>query len=162
MFHRYDQGMPFKKPGKPATWPEVRTWRTLFRAHSHIWAEHKNLEKSLGLSLTQLDLLLALGNREGTRMGDLASMLITSPANVTRLCVSLEKKGLVKRQRSEESDRVVLASLTEEGDRLFKEYFPKTANFTQEIIASALTEKECVELSDLLDKLLKAKGPDLA
>jgi DNA-binding MarR family transcriptional regulator len=127
-----------------------------------MWNEHKRLEKALGLNLTELDLLLGLGNSEGTRMGDLANMLITSPANVTRLCASLEKRGLVQRRRSEESDRVVLASLTEEGDRLFKEYFPRTANYTLATVNSALTEEECDQLSDLLDKLRSAKGPEEA
>jgi DNA-binding MarR family transcriptional regulator len=112
------------------------------------------------LNLTQLDLLLALGNTEGMRMGDLATALITSPANVTRLCASMEERGFVQRRRSEESDRVVVARLTPEGEAAFQELFPRAARFTQSTIASVLDDEECAQLSTLLEKLATARGPE--
>jgi DNA-binding MarR family transcriptional regulator len=77
------------------------------------------LEATHGLLMTEFDMIAALGNTKGLRMGELADAMITSPGNITRVAQALEKRGVVERKRSPRSDRDVLARLTRAGGGIF-------------------------------------------
>src|SRR5262245_55827625 len=97
-------------------WPAVRVMRTVLRANAALRDAHEAILNPLGFTLTDFDMIAALGNTEGLRMTELARHMMTSPSNVTRVCKGLEAKGLVTRARSASSDREVLARLTPKGD----------------------------------------------
>lgn len=147
------------RSGKIRDWAEIRAFRGLLRAHARAQELHRVALAKIGLTITELDLLLALGNSEGKRMSDLATAMITSPGNVTRLCTALEERGLVRRTRSATSDREVIASLTAAGQRRFEEIFQPVATFTADMMGSALDEEELRQLGDLLEKLQRATAP---
>ena len=115
---------------------------------------HKDPLAALGLTLSEFDLVAALGNTNGLRMTDIAAHMISSASNVTRLCAVLENRGLVVRKRSRESDREVLARLTPAGQKLFARTFPKISNVTRQIMDSGLTVSEQEQLTGLLTKLM--------
>ena len=120
-------------------------------------AHRTHLEKH-GLALGEFDLIASLGNTDGKRMKELADGMITSPSNVTRLCVALEKRGLVERQRSERSDREVVARLTAEGQALFEAVFLDVAEFTKRLIRGGLRAREMTAAAEVLDKFAASAG----
>ena len=71
---------------------------------------------------------------------------------VTPMLKNTEKQGLIKRTRSEEDERVVVVSLTEEGKALYKK-----ARTIPEKIGSCvrLDKSEAVTLYKILYKLLE-------
>jgi DNA-binding MarR family transcriptional regulator len=92
--------------GPVRDWPQIRALRLLLRAQARLVEEHRrHLEAKHALLMTEFDMIAALGNTKGLRMGELASAMITSPGNVTRVAQALEKRGLVARERAPNSDR---------------------------------------------------------
>ena len=108
-------------PRPPRTWVQLRAMRALLLAAELFRDAHKPLISAADLSFPELDVLLTLGNTQGMRMKDIAGRMMgsSSTSNVTRLCIALEKRHLLMRRRSPESDREVIASLTANGQTLF-------------------------------------------
>lgn len=77
-----------------------------------------------------------------------------TPSNVTRVCAAMEKKGYAVRERSAESDRVVMARLTPEVQKCFEELFPKVLEFTTETMNELMGEKELSAVVEALEDLL--------
>jgi DNA-binding MarR family transcriptional regulator len=143
-------------------WPQIRMLRALAIAHERFNDAHRNILRRFGLSLSEFDVLAALGNTQGMRMKDIATHLMTSssPSNVTRLCIALEKRGLVERQRSQDSDREVIARLTPQGDTIFQKLFAHIPHYSAAFVDSALTEHEqLVVVKHLTHFIQKAKEP---
>lgn len=135
-------------------WPQVRAFRELLRANAHVMQRTKEfVETETGLSFSELDMIIELGNQVGLRMSDLATKMVVSPANVTRVAQSLADKGLVVRERAKHSDREVLARLTPEGQVAFARYFPKAAAFMAGLMDERLSASEQAKLAELLAKL---------
>ena len=145
--------------GPVRDWPQIRALRLLMRAQARIVEDHRRyLGEKHGLLMTEFDMIAALGNTQGLRMGELAGAMITSPANVTRVAQALEERRLVERKRAPHSDREVLARLTPAGEDFFRKHFLGVATFSSDYMDGALSTAEQKQLADLLGKLL-AKAP---
>ncbi len=132
----------------------MRVFRSLLGAHARITdLLRSHLARQFGLTMSEFDMLSELGNQTGMRMSDLATRLITSPANITRVAQALEAKGFVERRRAEHSDREVLARLTPAGETFFQAHFRETAQFMAGLFDRTLTRAEQDQLSALLQKL---------
>jgi DNA-binding MarR family transcriptional regulator len=148
--------MAESKKGPVRTWPQVRVFRELLRANARITQLTRAFtETETGLSLTEFDMIVELGNQTGMRMSDLAAKLVVSPANVTRLAQALNAKGFVVRERAEASDREVLARLSAKGQAFFERHFPKATTFMSDLIDERLTTAEQTKLAELLEKLAR-------
>lgn len=143
-----------KRKAPVRSWPQVRIFRELLRAYGRVMQKTREfVEAETGMSFSEFDMLLELGNQAGVRMTDLATKMVVSPANVTRVAQSLEQKGLVVRERAEHSDREVLAHLTPEGQALFERHFPKAAAFMGGLIDERIPGSDQAKLGELLEKL---------
>ncbi len=111
------------------------------------------VEAESGLGVSELDMLIELGNQPGMRMSDLASRMVVSAANVTRVAQSLAARGLLVKERSPQSEREVLARLTPQGQAMFEKYFPKVTTFMSRLMDERLTTAEQEKLVELLEKL---------
>jgi DNA-binding MarR family transcriptional regulator len=143
-------------------WPQIRMLRALAIAHERFNDVHRVMLRRFGLSLSEFDVLAALGNTQGMRMKDIATHLMTSssPSNVTRLCIGMEKRGLVERHRSEDSDREVIARLTPKGELIFKKLFAHIPRYSAAFVDSALSEPEqLVVVKHLTHFIQMAKEP---
>ena len=74
--------------------------------------------KPLGLTYTQYITLLALWEKDGVTVGDLCGKLMLDNGTLSPLLKKMQQEGLVERRRSEEDERVVVITLTEEGKAL--------------------------------------------
>jgi DNA-binding MarR family transcriptional regulator len=134
--------------------PQIRALRTLLRASARLNEVHrKHLTAQYDMVLTEFDMIAALGNTAGLNMGQLASAMITTPANVTRVAQALEKRDLIERKRAPHSDREVLARLTPAGEAFFKAHFMRVVDFTCNVMDKGLSTRELKQLADLLAKL---------
>lgn len=119
--------------------------------------------RKYGLGMSDFDVIATLGNTEGLRMKDIARHMMTSSSasNVTRVCSSLEKRGLVERHRAPDNDREVIARLTDEGNQLFDKAFGRIAQFSTAFVDSALDESEQVVVANLLNRFIdNARVPE--
>ena len=108
--------------------------------------------KPLGITYTQYIMFLVLWEKDGITVGELCRRLMLDTGTVTPMLKNTEKQGLIKRTRSEEDERVVVVSLTEDGKALYKK-----ARTIPEKIGSCvrLDKSEAVTLYKILYKLLE-------
>ena len=76
--------------------------------------------KPLGITYTQYIMFLVLWEQDGITVGDLCKRLMLDTGTVTPMLKNTEKQGLIKRARSEDDERVVVITLTDEGKALYK------------------------------------------
>jgi MarR family 2-MHQ and catechol resistance regulon transcriptional repressor len=150
--------LPLDAPA-PHTWSEgeeraLRLWISLARAYGSLARAVATKVGEYGLTTPQFGVLEALHHLGPLSLGELAEKLLVTGGNVTYVMDRLEAQGLVRRQRSPEDRRVVLAHLTEEGRELVAEVFPGHATFIFDL-AAHLEPEEQEELRGLLKKLGK-------
>ncbi len=140
-----------KKYGKRADLA-LTTWVKLARAFSVFnKATIKDIE-SYGLTEPQFGVLETLGHLGTMTFGQLCKKRLVSGGNMTVVVDNLEKLGFVERKHCEEDRRAIYVRLTQKGDELFRDIFPKHAKFVSGL-TSTLTEKEQEQLGSLLKKL---------
>jgi len=74
--------------------------------------------KPLGLTYTQYLVLLILWEKDGITVGEICDRLMLDNGTVSPLLKKMQQAGHVEKKRSEEDDRVVIVTLTDEGRAL--------------------------------------------
>ncbi len=72
----------------------------------------------LDLTYTQYIAMMALWEERSLSVRELGERLYLDSGTLTPLLKTLEKKGWIRRERSEKDERVVMATVTEQGMRL--------------------------------------------
>ena len=129
----------------------MRAAETLMAASQRDFAKGK-------LTVSQFGVLEALYHLGPMCQRDVAKKILKSTANITTVVDNLEKRSLVKRQRSSEDRRFIALHLTDAGHDLIERIFPAhvqgiVQNFT------ALTAEEQQQLAHLCKKLGTAQTP---
>ncbi|MDO4937586.1 MAG: MarR family transcriptional regulator, partial [Sutterellaceae bacterium] len=101
------------------------------------------------------DILVALFDRDGMTMTDLAVHTHRTKSTISVLVVKLEKLGYVTRSQNEVDRRVSNVFLTEKGKNL-KPVFQSVSRRLDSTMASALSQEEARVLEALLAKALAA------
>ena len=71
--------------------------------------------KPLGLTYTQYIVFLVLWEKDGITVGEICDKLMLDNGTVSPLLKKMQQAGYVERKRSEDDNRVVVITLTEEG-----------------------------------------------
>ncbi len=74
--------------------------------------------KPLGLTYTQYIVFLVLWEKDGITVGEICDKLMLDNGTVSPLLKKMQQAGYVERKRSEDDNRVVVITLTEEGKAL--------------------------------------------
>ena len=119
------------------------TNRLTHRIHRHLNDDN--------LTVSQFAVLEALYHLGSLSQGELGEKILKSNANLTTVVDSLEKKSLVRRERSATDRRRVTVHLTEAGEALIARVFPRHAKVVAEELLF-LAEAEQVELADILKR----------
>lgn len=82
-----------------------------------------------------------------------------SKATLSGVLSTLEGRGLITRERSEEDGRLVLVRLTGAGRRLMKRLFPEF-NAQEQVVVSALPPERVSDAADMLRLLCQAAQPE--
>lgn len=78
------------------------------------------LLKTLGITSPQLVILHELSHFESLSVSELSKFVSLSQGTVTEILIRLEKKGLIRRRKSEEDKRRSLISITQNGSQLLQ------------------------------------------
>lgn len=133
----------------------LSTWVKLARASSVFNKKTIEQIRTFGLTQPQFGVIECLGHLGIMPIGDISGKLLMSCGNATTIIDNLEKEGLVERIREKQDRRVIKIGLTEKGQNLFNEIFPKHAKYVSQL-CDVLTEEEQNQLSFLLKKLGKS------
>jgi DNA-binding MarR family transcriptional regulator len=132
----------------------VDLFRNLLRARHLMQKKASEVAESNGLHAAEMNVIDILGKYGPIPMGRLSRETFISPSNTTNTVKKLERAGLVKRNRSNNSDREVIVSLTAEGKRVFRKCYPRILGEAHEIMTRRLTPREHSRLATLLGKLV--------
>lgn len=105
-----------------------------------------------GLTESQFGVLEALLHIGPLHQCDLAERILKSSGNMTMVIGNLERRGLVRRQRSTGDRRFIEVELTRQGEQLIRKVFPAHAERLTQAMA-VLTEGEQRTLGRLSRKL---------
>ncbi len=123
----------------------------IYAAGKEIVKRYHPILDELDLTYTQYITMMVLWQTDGISVKELGDKLFLDSGTLTPLLKSMEKKGYVKRCRSEEDERRVLVYLTDEGRDL-----RESALAVPEQVGKCvnLTPEEAVLLYKLLYKFL--------
>jgi len=119
------------------------TNQTTNRIHRHLADDN--------LTISQFAVLEALYHLGPLCQGELVEKILKSNANLTTVVDSLEKKSLVKRERSHTDRRRVTVHLTSNGEKLISKVFPRHAKIVESEL-KFLNDVEKEELTGLLKR----------
>lgn len=131
--------------------PVLRKLVVTYQAFEQYSSAHM---KSLGLTMTQFDLIATLGNQPPMTCKVLGEKTLTTKGTLTGVLERLEEKGVIFREINREDGRSQLISLTKKGQQIFDKSFPEHMAHLQKAFGQ-LNKRELDELSKSLEKLKK-------
>ena len=141
-----------KKQNPAGTARALNTYVKLMRATESVTARAHRQLSTFGLSFSQFGVLEALYHRGPMSQSEIGQKILRSSGNMTMVIDNLEKRQLVKRERSQVDRRFFIIHLTEKGRKLISEIFPSHAReITREF--DVLTASEQQTLGRLCKKL---------
>jgi MarR family 2-MHQ and catechol resistance regulon transcriptional repressor len=108
-----------------------------------------------GLSLTDFAVMEALYHRGPMPLGEIGHRVLRQSGSITYAVDKLEARGWVRRQPSNDDQRVTFAELTCEGRALMDQVFPEHAEMIREMMSALTTEEQETTIS-LLKRLGKS------
>ena len=123
----------------------------LYAASRNVISLYTPWLKPLGLTYTQYIVFLVLWEKDGLTVGEICDKLMLDNGTLSPLLRKMEQAGYVERKRSEQDDRVVVITLTEEGKALQK----KAKDVPQKVAGCIdLPAEKAKQLYSLLYELL--------
>ena len=116
---------------------------------------HAQLE-SLNLTYTQYIALMVLWEHGTLSVRDMGKMLFLDSGTLTPVLKSMEAKGFVSRTRCTHDERVVMVSLTPEGEAMKDRALFVPEEMKKQV---SLNQTETLQLYRLLYKLLGVESP---
>lgn len=132
----------------------LSTWVKLARAFTSFNRKSADSIKSFNLTQPQFSVIEALGHLGAQKIGVLCDKMLVSGGNMTLVLDNLESLGFIERVHCKEDRRAIMVQLTEKGQNLFQEIFPKHAQLITDTI-SVISPEEQKQLGELLKKLGK-------
>ena len=124
----------------------------LYACSREIIKKYNSPLKGIGLTYPQYITMMVLWEKKEISVRDLGKELYLDSGTLTPLLKNMESKGLLTRQRSSKDERLLIVSITHEGEQLKEkalEVPPKMAACVK------LTPQEAQTLYNLLYKLLE-------
>jgi DNA-binding MarR family transcriptional regulator len=113
------------------------------------------MEGSVGISLSQYDVLLRLSEAPGRRMRmtDLADAILYTTGGLTRLFERMVSAGIVRRVPSDEDRRVVYAEMTDEGSAVLRAASKAHVDGVRRHFGAHLSDEDVVRVGSFLARL---------
>ncbi|MCO7176542.1 MarR family winged helix-turn-helix transcriptional regulator [Sporolactobacillus kofuensis] len=123
---------------------------SLYACSRAISRMYRPLLDQLGITYPQYLVLLVLWERGKCSIKDLGQRLDLDSGTLTPLLKRMESKQLIRRQRLEEDERVVVVTLTEKGETLWREAVCIPSSLVR---SSGLQAEELKELNEKIQRL---------
>ncbi|MGH8854063.1 MAG: MarR family winged helix-turn-helix transcriptional regulator [Telluria sp.] len=88
-----------------------------------------------GLTHAQFDIIATLGNTPGMSYKELGERTLITKGTLTGVIERLEQKGLVVRERSSDDKRSYFVRLSQAGELVFADVFPKVVAHGKQLFA---------------------------
>jgi len=131
----------------------VDIFRDVMRVRHLLYQKASRVAAGEELHAAELNVIDILGKFGPISMGRLAQETFISPSNTTSTVKKLEQADLVRRRRSQTSDREVQVRLTGAGRKIFRRCYPGILADAHEYLADRLTPTEMARLARILAKL---------
>lgn len=123
----------------------------LYAASREVIKQYRPYLDALDLTYTQYITMMVFWEEKKISVKELGKKLYLDSGTLTPVLKSLEAKGLVKRYRSSQDERVLIVEITDKGEELRK----KAAGIPAEVGKCIRLEKgEAAELYQMLYKIL--------
>jgi DNA-binding MarR family transcriptional regulator len=129
--------------------------RALVRAYQGFSAFDADGHRIAGLTVPQAEVIFALGISGSMTFRDIGEHTLISKGTLTGVVDRLEGKRLVKRVTGRTDRRCTQVMLTDRGERLYKEHFPRQVDYLKQRF-ERLSRAERAEATRLLEKLAAA------
>ena len=124
----------------------------LYACSKEIIRRYKPFLDEIDLTYTQYITMMALWEEQSLSVKQLGARLYLDSGTLTPVLKTLEKKGLLKRERSKEDERNLIVTLTEEGE-LLKD---KAVTIPQRLAGCLDLDREsAAQLYTILHKLME-------
>ena len=133
--------MPTKYKGNKKETSALNALINLMRCTNSLSSRINKTCLDSDLTESQFGVLEALYHLGSLNQKKLAEKLLVSPGNITMVIDNLERRDLVKRERSKEDRRYININLTNKGNNLIKKILPTH-------IKSIVNEFSCLSLSE--------------
>lgn len=130
--------------------PVLKELVTAYQSFEHYSARHV---KSLGLTMTQFDVIATLGNQPPMSCKVLGNKTLVSKGTLTGVLERLEEKGFISRESNPEDARSQMIGLTKSGQKAFEKAFPAH----MEYLGQAFAKLSSAELTRLVSSLTSLK-----
>jgi DNA-binding MarR family transcriptional regulator len=130
---------------------ELLSWQEFTEASTRLYAAlNSELVNTFGLTLLDVMLLRLVANADkgSARMGGLAHALAVSPSRVSQRAQRLESEGLLRRNKSPDDRRVVMATITPHGRTVLKPALTTYAKGVRSLYLNRLSRREMAALGD--------------
>ena len=132
----------------------IALFRAIMFAQNDLQRMASDVAARYGLIDAELNVIDILGKFGATTMGTLSHRTFISPSNTTRTVKLLEKRGLVRRSRDRDSERVVRVALTARGSALFRRCYPAILGEAIRHFDKGLSRADRLRLVALLERLV--------
>lgn len=129
----------------------------LYAASREVIKQYRPYLDAINLTYTQYIAMMVFWEEKSISVKKLGKRLFLDSGTLTPVLKSLEAKGYVRRSRSAEDERVLIAEITDEGEKL-----RELAKSVPESVAGCvkLEPDEAIKLYELLYKILGALKED--
>lgn len=108
--------------------------------------------KSMGLTMTQFDVIATLGNQPPMTCKDLSDKTLVTKGTLTGVLERLEGRGIIQRSVNPTDARSQMIGLTKKGQQLFEKVFPEHLQHLQKAFGQ-LSKQDLHDLTQSLQKL---------
>jgi DNA-binding MarR family transcriptional regulator len=108
--------------------------------------------RSMGLTMTQFDVIATLGNQPPMTCKELGEKTLVTKGTLTGVLERLESKGILERKLNPDDARSQMIGLTAEGQRLFEKVFPAHLQHLEKAF-NQLNTNDLSDASGALQKL---------
>ena len=135
----------------------LRAHIELSRSLTKIRAKETSWLADRDLTLPQFGILESLYHLGRLTVGQITTLTLSTPGNITVVIKNLQSKGLINAKPSQEDRRIKILEITEKGSSIIQSIFPNHVENLSGWYDNALSEDEIKTLSHLLRKLEKAQ-----
>ncbi|HEY1358263.1 MAG TPA: MarR family transcriptional regulator [Thermoleophilaceae bacterium] len=135
---------------------ELSAWAGFLRTHAELTrALDAELVEAHDLPLSSYEVLLRLARapQGSLRMSDLAESVLLSRSGLTRLVDRLAKAGLIERRECPTDQRGILAVITEDGRRVYREAGRTHIEGVRRRFLAELSDDEQLLLAEVWERL---------
>lgn len=125
----------------------------LYACAKEIVRRYTPLLEPLGLTYTQYIAMMVMWEHKSISVRDMGKLLFLDSGTLSPMLKKMEKAGWITRKRSEEDERMVMVSITAEGEKLHDKAEAIPSKMAGCV---ALEGDEALQIYTLLHKLMKS------